>query len=130
MEKKGWDNYKNPSTSDKMDKYLGKPKEPKDTFDKTLKNAADMADKKQKENEKMMGESEDTVGTMGLTNSAYSSFVGNMGQQPLKVGRSSPSMARRQRSWNLGFVSDVLEAEGLMTGDLRRQIQLALVKLG
>lgn len=131
MQKKGWDNYTSPSMSDKMDRYLGKPKGKggnPDTFDTVIKHAADMSDKKQKENEKMMGESEDTVGTMAYNN--YSDNVGDMGTQPLRVGRSSPSMSRRQRSWNLGFVSDVLDAEGLMTGELRREIATRLAKLG
>lgn len=132
MQKKGWDNYKSPRTSDKMEKYLGEVKgkggKP-DTFDTIIKHATKKAEMEQKENEKgMMGESEDTVGTMALTN--YSDNVGDMGTQPLRVGRSSPSMSRRQRSWNLGFVSDVLDAEGLLSGELRREIAARLAKLG
>ncbi len=124
------DNYTSPKVSDKMDKYLnGKYKEEAQPFDKTLKDAADKADKDQKENEKMMGESEDTVGTMAYNNYAPQT-VGDIGTQPLRVGRSSPSMSRRQRSWNLGFVSDVLDAEGLLSGELRREIAVRLAKLG
>ena len=130
----GWDNYKTPSTSDKMDKYLGKPKASKErTFDKVLKDAADKSAKEQKENEKGMSESEDTVGTMAFNNYAkqYGDVgVGDKGTQPLRVGRSSPSMSTRQRSWNLGFVSDVLDSEGLLSGDLRREIAVRLSKLG
>jgi hypothetical protein len=115
-----------------MEKYLGQPKGKggnPDTFDTVLKHATKNAEMDQKENEKgMMGESEDTVGTMALTN--YSDRVGNMGEQPLRVGRSSPSMSRRQRSWNLGFVSDVLDAEGLLSGELRREIAARIAKLG
>lgn len=125
------DNYTSPAVSDKMDKYLsGNTTAKGQPFDKTLKDAAGKADKKQKENEKgMMGESEDTVGTMAYNNYAPQK-VGDIGQQPLRVGRSSPSMSRRQRSWNLGFISDVLENEGLMTGDLRREIATRLARLG
>jgi len=128
-------NYTSPNVSDKMDKYLtGNYKEEAQPFNKTLKDAADKAEKDQKENEKgMMGESEDTVGTMAYNNYSkqYGDVgVGDIGKQPLRVGRSSPSMSRRQRSWNLGFISDVLENEGLMTGDLRREIAVRLTKLG
>ena len=93
--------------SDKMEKYLGKAKD-----------------------NKKMDESEDTVGTMALTNAYGDVGVGDKGTQPLRVGRSSPSMSGRQRSWNLGFVSDVLDAEGLLDGTLKREIALRLSKLG
>jgi hypothetical protein len=98
--------------NDKMDKYLGKDKS--------------------KDNKKI-DESEDTVGTMAYNNYSdqYGDVgVGDKGTQPLRVGRSSPSMSSRQRSWNLGFVSDVLDAEGLLDGTLKREIALRLSKLG
>ena len=116
--------------SDKMEKYLGKSyKKPSKDFDDVLGDAAKKSAKEQAENEKMMGESEDTVGTMAYNNYAPER-VGDIGTQPLKVGRSSPSMSSRQRSWNLGFVSDVLDAEGLLSGDLKREIAMRLSKLG
>jgi hypothetical protein len=119
-------NYKNPETSDTMEKYLGKSyKKPAPDFDEILANAAEKSAKEEAKNKKMMGESEDTVGTM-----AYNNYVGDMGTQPLKIGRSTPSMSKRQRSWNLGFVSDVLDAEGLLTPELKREIALRLSKLG
>lgn len=118
-----------------MEKYLGKSyKKPAPDFDEVLDAAMKKSEMDQKENKKgMMGESEDTVGTMAYNNysSQYGDVgVGNKGTQPLRVGRSSPSMSGRQRSWNLGFVSDVLDAEGLLSGDLRREIALRLSKLG
>lgn len=117
--------------SDKMEKYLGKSyKKPAKDFDEVLDDAAKNSAKKQAMNKKMMGESEDGVGTMGLTNAYAPQTVGDIGTQPLRVGRSSPSMSGRQRSWNLGFVSDVLDAEGLLSGDLRREIAMRLSKLG
>lgn len=116
---------------DKMEKYLGKSyKKPAPDFDKVLDNAMKNSEKDQAENAKGMDESEDTVGTMALTNAYGDVGVGNKGTQPLRVGRSTPSMSRRQRSWNLGFVSDVLDAEGLLSGDLRREIAVRLTKLG
>jgi hypothetical protein len=127
--KKGYDNYTSPNVSDKMDKYLGHPKAKGKTFDEVLDDAAKKAKMEQEKNKKMMGESEDTVGTMNFTNYAPQR-VGDLGQQPLRVGRSSPSMAKRQRSWNLGFVSDVLENEGLMSDELRREIAARLARLG
>jgi hypothetical protein len=117
--------------SDKMEKYLGKSyKKPSKDFDEVLKDAANKSAKEQEVNKKAMGESEDGVGTMGLTNAYAPQTVGDIGQQPMRVGRSSPSMSSRQRSWNLGFVSDVLDAEGLLSGDLRREIALRLAKMG
>jgi len=120
--------------SDKMEKYLGKSyKKPAPDFDEVLDNAMKNSDKDQAENAKGMDESEDTVGTMAYNNYSdqYGDVgVGNKGTEPMRVGRSSPSMSRRQRSWNLGFVSDVLDAEGLLSGDLRREIAVRLTKLG
>ena len=117
--------------SDKMEKYLGKSyKKPAPDFDEVLDNAMKNSEKDQAENEKGMSESEDTVGTMALTNAYGDVGVGDKGTQPLRVGRSTPSMSSRQRSWNLGFVSDVLDAEGLLSGDLRREIAMRLSKLG
>ena len=117
--------------SDKMEKYLGKSyKKPSKDFDEVLKNAANKSAKEQEVNKKAMGESEDTVGTMGLTNAYGNVGVGDIGSQPRNIGRSSPSMSIRQRSWNLGFVSDVLDAEGLLSGDLKREIAMRLSKLG
>lgn len=114
-----------------MEKYLGKSyKKPAPDFDKVLDAAMKKSEKEQAANKKGLGESEDTVGTMALTNAYGNVGVGDKGTQPLKVGRSSPSMSSRQRSWNLGFVSDVLDAEGLLSGDLKREIALRLSKLG
>lgn len=87
-----------------IEKYLGKPR-------------------------KAVEESEDTVGTMTFTNSEGPG-KGEGEQQPTRVGRSSPSMSRRQRSWNLGFVSDVLGNEGLLSPELEREIAVRLHKLG
>ena len=116
--------------SDKMEKYLGKSyKKPSKDFDEVLKDAAKKSAKEQEVNKKAMGESEDTVGTMAYNNYAPQR-VGDIGTQPLNVGRSSPSMSTRQRSWNLGFVSDVLDTEGLLSGELRREIAMRLSKLG
>jgi hypothetical protein len=120
--------------SDKMEKYLGKSyKKPAPDFDEVLDAASKKAEKEQAKNKKGLGESEDTVGTMAYNNysSQYGDVgVGDKGTQPLRVGRSSPSMSSRQRSWNLGFVSDVLDAEGLLSGNLRREIAVRLHKLG
>lgn len=114
-----------------MEKYLGKSyKKSGRTFDKVLSDAMKNSEKDQAENAKGLGESEDTVGTMSLTNAYGDVGVGDKGTQPLRVGRSTPSMSSRQRSWNLGFVSDVLDAEGLLSGNLKREIALRLSKLG